>query len=369
MDKVLDNLYIGSLEQANDAELLEQHEVQYIISLGCQVNESILHSTRVTALGTNKQLSSNLINVSFLDTLDVTNYIIFREVRICCHIIAYNLQHNINTLVHCVYGQSRSVAIIAAYLIYKRVGSWALDAFSLVDDVLRDIKRVHRDIAINPGFICQLLMIAKYPSLNSKELALLEHGKVPSRVLLRERFEESVEYKFTNSLLFDSIKDCDLNRRSFELNSSLHDFDSNTLGVSTQTAPAALYRILCKRCKATLAYDPSDVVCRDNFDYKANTRILSNSYWEDFTPSKLSKMIQTSSLPIHGIVVLSLTAPVVKSFYMNGASILKIEEDILCHSCGSVCGYWIRDGLEWCQGYFNSYLFCLRLDSVLKRRL
>jgi hypothetical protein len=57
-----------------------------------------------------------------------------------------------NVLVHCIYGQSRSVTVTISYLM-----SIGIDLQASIDM----IKRARPCICINPGFLCQLLLLSK----------------------------------------------------------------------------------------------------------------------------------------------------------------------------------------------------------------
>ncbi|XP_057289403.1 dual specificity protein phosphatase 12-like [Hydractinia symbiolongicarpus] len=81
--------------------------------------------------------------------LDVSNFNMLDVIAVCLSYMKQSLGEPENKLlVHCHAGQSRSVAIVTAYLMHTQ--SLPLDA------ALKSVQSVHREALPNPGFMAQL---------------------------------------------------------------------------------------------------------------------------------------------------------------------------------------------------------------------
>ena len=135
MDMITDNLWIGSAEDASDHPALQRNQIRAVISIGCEPPRCD---------------SINYYSFpSFLDMPETNLLLIFDETTT---IIEEYIRMDMHVLVHCVHGQSRSSAIIAAYLIISK----SLSLQSALD--LLAEKR--SSICINPGFLSQLHLLA-----------------------------------------------------------------------------------------------------------------------------------------------------------------------------------------------------------------
>eukprot|EP01041_Mallomonas_annulata_P010441 gene10441-21787_t len=136
MDRVIDRLWIGSLEAASDLNSLQTNGIVYIIALGC---ESVFSRARFEYCSLPNILDTPESNV--LDLLPLTNDFIAKAIK----------QNNGNILVHCVYGQSRSATVITSYL---------MSTGMTLEQSLHLLKSMHPNICINPGFLCQLHLLS-----------------------------------------------------------------------------------------------------------------------------------------------------------------------------------------------------------------
>lgn len=151
MDEVIPNLWISSREAASDSKAISDANILSVISLGCNP----VHPQAYSYL-------------SFPDLLDTPETFIIHLLPEAVSFIHERIKHG-SVLVHCVYGQSRSVTVIIAYLL--DLGYQLVDAF-------RCLKLKHDGISVNPGFLSQLHLY----SMRSKcwaeySLALLSREK------------------------------------------------------------------------------------------------------------------------------------------------------------------------------------------------
>jgi hypothetical protein len=154
MDLIYENnelnnkLYISDLNSIT-IDSLNSFDIGLIISLGCNIDNII------------KDNVINIERISYSNILDQPEQIILHILNDTNIIINKAMKTNKNVLVHCIYGQSRSVTVTISYLM-----SIGFDLQSSIDK----IKLARPCICINPGFLCQLLLLSKrgFDSLDIK---------------------------------------------------------------------------------------------------------------------------------------------------------------------------------------------------------
>lgn len=163
MDVVYENdenvkLYISDLASVTLSSL-SLHDIGLVVSVGCTI-DSIINSTDISNSNTSNSTDTNDITnttgsierVSYPDILDQPEQVILHILNDTNTAITKTINiDKKNVLVHCIYGQSRSVTITISYLM-----SIGIDLQSSIDI----IKRARPCICINPGFLCQLLVLS-----------------------------------------------------------------------------------------------------------------------------------------------------------------------------------------------------------------
>jgi predicted protein tyrosine phosphatase len=168
MDEVIPGLFIGPKESA-ELSSLQQAGITAVVSVGCPSPEE---STR-TLTPSHTHSSHTHTHTHTLHTHDSVQYLSFPTIldtpeSIILHIFAkttafiasqlekksphshtHSHTHSHSVLVHCVYGQSRSAAVIVAFLLSKGYK---------VSEALIMLKSKHSNICVNPGFISQVCM-------------------------------------------------------------------------------------------------------------------------------------------------------------------------------------------------------------------
>lgn len=132
MDEVIPGLFIGPKESAEPASI-RGAGISAIVSIGCE--EPPIESR------------GDVHYLGFSHILDTPESVILHIFARTTEFITSHLQQGRSVLVHCIYGQSRSATVIAAYL---------LSIGHSLDAALTLLKTKHDNICINPGFLTQV---------------------------------------------------------------------------------------------------------------------------------------------------------------------------------------------------------------------
>ncbi|RHZ14110.1 hypothetical protein DYB37_010034, partial [Aphanomyces astaci] len=124
------HLFVGSAEAASNATMMQE------LGIGA-----------VLALGT-KALSE--VETVSIDILDMEQAFLMQHFDACFAFLHRQEQRHVPTLVHCVYGQSRSAAICVAFLMHS-------EQLSLQQSYDR-VQAARPCIYINSGFLSQLAL-------------------------------------------------------------------------------------------------------------------------------------------------------------------------------------------------------------------
>ncbi|CAM9859758.1 unnamed protein product [Ectocarpus sp. 12 AP-2014] len=134
-------LFVGTQKAAQDRSLLRRHRVSRIICVG----------TPAFHQGADDEVHSDCSkNISYLevDILDLPSENLLGRLDSCVSFIEEGMSREENVLVNCVYAQSRSPTIVAAYLMRLK-GLPVAQAIELVQEA-------QPTVHINPGFQAQL---------------------------------------------------------------------------------------------------------------------------------------------------------------------------------------------------------------------
>ncbi|RKP31609.1 dual specificity protein phosphatase 12 [Metschnikowia bicuspidata] len=203
-------------------------------------------------------------------------------------------KHSCTVLVHCAQGESRSVAVVVAYLMRKyRLTYW---------QALHAVKRKVPGAEPNAGFVQQLLLFAKMGC--TVDAAHTSYKEFVAR--------ESLRRDPTGALL--------------------QQFDTNQLDASTKKHDGAPFNLRCKRCRAVLA---------NNFDIETHE-----------LPDVLSRQTQfVRTVPnLHRIISAVDAAKTCSHYFMSepiswmGVELNKqeLEGKFFCFKCDAKVG-----GYSW----------------------
>jgi len=142
MDKILDNLYLGNLQSAQDPELLQQNGITHILSLLSPRTPFHLPPPL-----------DNVITRQLVELTDEaeTNILVF--ITSCLDFLETTLSASSNNkvLVHCRAGISRSASVVIAFLMKHENISF--------DDALETVRNARPRVHPNRGFRSQLELL------------------------------------------------------------------------------------------------------------------------------------------------------------------------------------------------------------------
>jgi hypothetical protein len=310
-DEVIPGLFISSLH-AIQLDILYQLNISSIISIGCELSQ---------------EYSSRFNILSYPKVLDHSETAILSTLKSAADFISIAISKSDKILVHCVHGQSRSVAVVIYYLI--RCKNFDFDsAYNLVK-----IKKP--DICINPGFLCQLYTL----SIQSAESPLIQ----------------LIEMSETKSISQYSQNSCDIN-------------------------------FYCRVCKNHL-YSSNDMV--HTINYSEMLIKYLDRFWIDYKPYHAGTFVHLDKFSNHEYTIIGPVCHFLEQVKAHNIDQLSLEQskasesqkikdsfagrhmgeiDLYCPVCQMICGYYKPNYLLVCHGFIVVDLFVIRKDSVKKRR-
>jgi len=146
-DAVLEGkLYVGSYAAAQDTDLLKAHNITHVVSAGFRAPPTGINASRCLCIDVRDEPNENLL----------------RHLPRATAFIQRAVDDGACVFVHCVHGQSRSCAIVVAYLMRKsgkkstKASTSCDDPRSLLHQCYQQVETARPCMAINPGFVRQL---------------------------------------------------------------------------------------------------------------------------------------------------------------------------------------------------------------------
>ncbi|EAR97541.1 dual specificity phosphatase domain protein (macronuclear) [Tetrahymena thermophila SB210] len=150
-------LYLSNLEWAKDYDLLREHKIRYLMTVGA----------KLTPPGLNRSIVDDHIKFEIYDTPTADIKQFFKQATL--FLKEKILEQKQNVLVHCHQGASRSATIVIAFLM--KCLKWNYDrSYS-------HIKRIRNVVQPNKGFVNQLKMYEKELGLAKKQDQTHKKGK------------------------------------------------------------------------------------------------------------------------------------------------------------------------------------------------
>lgn len=145
MHKIIDGLYLSNFDVASKRALIVQNKIGLIINATNDLPNVFESETQEH--DSKQALSVTPVYVR-VPVMDWTGEDISRYFESTCKTIDTCLSKQVNVLVHCHAGVSRSPTLVLAYLIWKNKCSMA--------KALSDVKQIRRCVDPNDGFVERL---------------------------------------------------------------------------------------------------------------------------------------------------------------------------------------------------------------------
>ena len=130
--KILDNIYLGAIDSVYDTEELKKIGITHILSVIAGFSPPYPDDFKYLVL----------------NALDTENTYLQEYFEVSNEYIENAIENDGKVLIHCMAGRSRSVTILAAYIIKK---------FGInVEETIKSIKKQRDIVEPNPNFLVQL---------------------------------------------------------------------------------------------------------------------------------------------------------------------------------------------------------------------
>ena len=147
MSKILENLYLGNIDDINNFDFIKNNNIQLIINCAIEINPPLYKNIEI-------------INLNLCD--DPLQKIYFNLLNSISDKINQFLQLNIGVLINCFAGISRSSTIVIAYLMNKYNMN--------LDDAYSHVFNRRSIIQPNPGFLKILKLYENYLTNKSQHI-------------------------------------------------------------------------------------------------------------------------------------------------------------------------------------------------------
>jgi len=326
MNKIIDRLYISSVEVASQVELLVRTGVKSVVSIGCEIGDK---ASTVEYLSFPHILDTPETNI--LNIIDDTNSFIYAS-----------LSREESVLVHCVYGQSRSATIIVAYLLHT--GMRLAEAIDL-------IKVQNPTTCINPGFLAQLYFLSVSRSSSIERTFFKLTCVAAIRTMPKSK----------------AVETCSGTKRALETS------DAATMQQDS---------VVCRKCKALLS-PCSDVLTR-SIDTVSFVKAHEDGFWCGYRPSRSKTLNAPVVLPEKGIIAVNPPVWMVEQVHQHrekcglGDKHVVLEEksalsgdecELTCPSCLSAVGIWRSKGLNLVGEYNLCDLYAFKCDLARVKKV
>lgn len=318
IDEVIDGIFIGNLQAANNNVLLNHHNITCIISIGCSINH----------------IPPNMNVISFVNVEDNPNCLIIRLLILTCNILQNCHKNGLKTLVHCVQGQSRSAVAICYYL-FKKFCIMLEDKTKLqiLQHSLDFLESRHPNICINPGFLSQLYLLSLHSS--SFEMRMLCYKNESECCLI-----PSVIWISNSRVAEDEVIDKSL---------------ISSLKMDYQNDDPLEYMVLCHSCKTTL-FD-NRYILKEVADSGSFVNINMPEFWDHFAKLSTKRYVM---FPTKNIITTVISDWILKQAEVNpGANV-----PLLCPQCNQSIGLFKMSGLILCGGYLASNFVEISSNAV-----
>lgn len=320
--EVIPRLYLADLEAVNSSSVVVEGDgFALLLSIGCVSNKTETDSLKI------------LTFPQFNDEPNVYMISLWKELSRCItHCI--DVEKN-SVVVHCVYGQSRSVSTVLAYLLLSK-------QCSSLDDAMTLLHAKQPAWSINPGFLAQLRFF--------NDLYL----------------EEDVSVFSVHRLLAYQYRDYNLDNSSAikKYLESSHVVEEESPNKRRKIDESSIRRnVVCKACKGVLAMS-SDLV-QQSYDYTEFIHQHQDEFWKYYP---VPKAVVGNTVPMKGHHILH---PLDWMLQQINTATNRIQDEVAmtCPHCQyATVGIWKRKYMNIIGAYLPCDLFALlQSATVLKR--
>ena len=211
------------------------------------------------------------------------------------------IQQKLSVLIHCVYGQSRSVSLCVAYLVHEGMS---------LEEALNLMMQVHPTTCINPGFLSQLHLFA------NRRIFPAEYSLLTSQYNRHRGETAKFQYKSSGR------------------------------------------RIKCRNCGYTLCLTSEVVTRRDSLSV---TRQFQDSFWKGYSPQHP----EPKPLSFLSNEYVFISPPRwTDEMIVQLVAANEYQAPLVCPKCTSEVGIWRRKGLLVCDDCVAVDLFGLSHRSI-----
>ena len=204
MDKITDNLWLGSYSVLQNLEILHQENITKILT----IMENPLET-----------LNEDGFDIKFIKAADNANENLYQYFVECINF----LSGNENVLVHCLMGMSRSATIVIAYIMWKNKMSF--------EEALNFVQSKRENILPNSGFRKQLKFFDKKLKEFNYDLNKIENIQTQNKPkLMHHKSLNGFTNNFNNNIhkYFDNnLRDDNSNNYSNKHNHNHKDYSNN----------------------------------------------------------------------------------------------------------------------------------------------
>ena len=353
MIEVVEGLYISSLDAASDVELRRKHSITHVVSLGCLIENK----------------GEDMPSLEYPDILDTPSSLILPILKTTGRfireaLIGSDLFNEISSdsgscrimrpkgavLVHCIYGQSRSATVIAAYL-FDYCESVHKDLTKSLE-ILRSAKP---DICINPGFLSQLHLYSTQES-HTAEVELMkiqfDFTCAPMHSVMSAATREAADLKRPRepvimSAAIRKAMSADLKR------------PREPVGVEIPNKNK-VNSIICTGCKSPILDNAVERIVIRRYDASFVAEHL-DSFWRGYPAPSESKQKTLDKLDVDSLVLSTLPGDEENHFMLSS----DMEGDVYCCNCKGRIGCWRKEGLAVAGGFVSLPLIALNKKAVI----
>ena len=325
MDLIQSNLYVSDCESATNYKLLQKHNINVIISLGCDIISTISEI--------NPSLNYQIVKcVSYPNLKDSPEILIIKILNLLNQTIHDAIINNMNVLVHCIYGQSRSITAILSYLI-------SIYNSLTLEYSIEKVSTIRNNVCINPGFLCQLFLLFNHGMNNSYSKYLMQNDDNINDYVCYMYTLDNHEFKKFISNTIDNNVDTFYNQ---------YNQDNNNNDNNNNNGDINLLR--CNYCQNNIGLKDNSVI--KLIDFKMFLLKYIDNFWKGYNHVEIINRLKSNT--IYTLENISQDNKKIVINGINNTNMIISGDEILCKKCNSCVGNFHESKLL----LLNNYIIC-----------